>query len=112
MLARRPAGRPSMRRGSASTRGSSRVAATPPGPYLGQGGDAGDPPISPLRARQLEGPPPACIHTAECDPLRDEGAAYADRLERAGVRVSYRCHPGMIHLFYGLQALIPYAATA
>lgn len=80
--------------------------------YMGQGGDAGDPRISPLRAQHLEGLPPACIHTAECDPLRDEGAAYAERLERAGVRVSYRCHPGMIHLFYGLQALIPYAAAA
>lgn len=74
--------------------------------------DAGDPRVSPLRAERLEGLPAACIHTAECDPLRDEGAAYAERLERAGVRVRYRCHPGMIHLFYGLKAVIPYAATA
>jgi len=80
--------------------------------YVGERADADDPRISPLRAQRLEGLPTACIHTAECDPLRDEGAAYADRLERAGVRVNYRCHPGMIHLFYGLQALIPYAATA
>ena len=80
--------------------------------YMGEAGDAGDPRISPLRAQRLEGLPPACIHTAECDPLRDEGAAYAERLEGAGVRVSYRCHPGMIHLFYGLKAVIPYAATA
>ncbi|HEV2268331.1 MAG TPA: alpha/beta hydrolase [Steroidobacteraceae bacterium] len=80
--------------------------------YLDETVDAADPRISPLRAQRLEGLPPACIHTAECDPLRDEGAAYAERLERAGVRVSYRCHPGMIHLFYGLRAVIPYAATA
>ena len=80
--------------------------------YLDQTTNAGDPRVSPLRAQRLEGLPPACIHTAECDPLRDEGAAYAERLERAGVRVSYRCHPGMIHLFYGLKAVIPYAATA
>lgn len=80
--------------------------------YMGERVDAGDPRISPLRAQRLEGLPPACIHTAECDPLRDEGAAYADRLEQAGVRVNYRCHPGMIHLFYGLRGLIPYAATA
>jgi len=80
--------------------------------YVGERADANDPRISPLRAQRLEGLPTACIHTAECDPLRDEGAAYADRLERAGVRVHYRCHPGMIHLFYGLQALIPYVATA
>jgi len=80
--------------------------------YMGESVDATDPRISPLRAQHLEGLPTACIHTAEYDPLRDEGACYADRLERAGVRVNYRCHPGMIHLFYGLQALIPYAATA
>ena len=80
--------------------------------YLDEVVDASDPRVSPLRAQRLEGLPAACIHTAECDPLRDEGAAYAQRLERAGVRVSYRCHPGMIHLFYGLKAVIPYAATA
>lgn len=80
--------------------------------YVGEAADASDPRISPLRASRLEALPAACIHTAECDPLRDEGAAYAERLERAGVRVSYRCHPGMIHLFYGLKAVIPYAATA
>jgi acetyl esterase len=80
--------------------------------YVGAHVDTGDPRISPLRAQLLDGLPAACIHTAEYDPLRDEGAAYADRLERAGVRVQYRCHPGMIHLFYGLRALIPYAATA
>lgn len=80
--------------------------------YLDQAADTADPRISPLRAPRLEGLPAACIHTAECDPLRDEGAAYAQRLERAGVRVSYRCHPGMIHLFYGLKAEISYAATA
>jgi acetyl esterase len=80
--------------------------------YVGERAAADDPRISPLRAQHLEGLPTACIHTAECDPLRDEGAAYAQRLERAGVRVSYRCHAGMVHLFYALRALIPYAATA
>lgn len=80
--------------------------------YVGERAAADDPRISPLRAQRLEGLPAACIHTAECDPLRDEGAAYADRLDQAGVRVSYRCHPGMVHLFYALRALIPYATTA
>lgn len=80
--------------------------------YLDEAADAGDPRISPLRAQSVARLPAACIHTAECDPLRDEGAAYAERLQRAGVRVSYRCHPGMVHLFYGLKAAIPYAATA
>jgi len=78
--------------------------------YLGRGGDPADPRVSPLRARELGHLPPTCIHTAEFDPLRDEGREYAQRLERAGVRTLYRCHSGMIHLFYGMGALIPYAA--
>jgi acetyl esterase/lipase len=80
--------------------------------YLGEQAEPADPRISPLRAPRLEGLPPACIHTAECDPLRDEGAEYAARLEKAGVSASYRCHSGMIHLFYALGAVIPYGAEA
>jgi acetyl esterase len=80
--------------------------------FLGKNADPTDPRMSPLRAKHLEGLPAACIHTAECDPLRDEGAEYAARLEQAGVRASYRCHSGMIHLFYALGAVIPYAAEA
>jgi acetyl esterase/lipase len=80
--------------------------------YLASGVDATDPRVSPLRAPELSNLPPTCIHTAEFDPLRDEGLEYARRLEAAGVRVLYRCHSGMIHLFYGMGALIPYAATA
>jgi acetyl esterase/lipase len=44
--------------------------------------------------------------------LRDEGQAYADRLSQAGVKVKYTCHAGMIHLFYGMASVIPYARTA
>jgi acetyl esterase/lipase len=80
--------------------------------YLPPGVDRADPRVSPLRAAQLRGLPPTCVHTAEFDPLRDEGAAYVERLRSAGVASTYRCHPGMIHLFYGLGALIPYADTA
>jgi acetyl esterase len=80
--------------------------------YLPAGADRADPRVSPLRAAALRGLPPTCVHTAEYDPLRDEGAAYAERLRAAGVPSTYRCHPGMIHLFYGLGALIPYASTA
>jgi acetyl esterase len=64
--------------------------------------------ISPLRAPDLSGLPPAHIHTAEFDPLRDEGAAYADRLKACGVNVHYVCHTGMIHHFYALAESIPY----
>lgn len=80
--------------------------------YIGPDGDMADPRISPLRALDVRGLPPTCIHTAEFDPLCDEGRAYAERLERAGVRTLYRCHSGMIHLFYGMGGLIPYAAAA
>ena len=80
--------------------------------YLPPGVDRADPRVSPLRAAQLRGLPPTCVHTAEYDPLRDEGAAYAERLRAAGVSSTYRSHPGMIHLFYGLGAIVPYAETA
>jgi acetyl esterase len=80
--------------------------------YLPTGTDPADPRISPLRAADLSGLPPTIIHTAEFDPLRDEGSEYFSRLTQTGSAVSYTCHPGMIHLFYGLGAVIPYARTA
>ncbi len=80
--------------------------------YLGADGDPTHPRISPSRTADVSDLPPTCIHTAEFDPLRDEGAAFAARLQEAGVKTTYRCHSGMIHLFYGMGALIPYAATA
>ncbi len=80
--------------------------------YLPPGTDPADPRISPLRAPDLSGVPPTIIHTAEFDPLRDEGRNYFERLTDTGAAVSYTCHPGMIHLFYGLGAVIPYARTA
>ncbi len=80
--------------------------------YLRPSDDPADPRVSPLRAPTLEGLPPTCIHTAECDPLRDEGELYARRVAEAGVQVKYRCHAGMIHMFYGLGTLIPAAAKA
>jgi acetyl esterase len=79
---------------------------------LPAGMDAADPRISPLRAENLAGLPPTIIHTAECDPLRDEAVAYYSRLEHSGCALSYTCHPGMIHLFYGLGGVIPYARIA
>jgi acetyl esterase len=80
--------------------------------YARPGTDPADPRISPLRAPDIAGLPRTLIHTAEFDPLRDEGRDYFERLARAHSEVSYTCHPGMIHLFYGLGAVIPYARTA
>jgi acetyl esterase/lipase len=80
--------------------------------YLPPGTNPADPRISPLRAEDIGGMPRTLIHTAEFDPLRDEGRDYYERLTRAHAEVSYTCHPGMIHLFYGLGAVIPYARSA
>jgi len=60
----------------------------------------------------LSGHPPTLLHVAEYDPFRDEGLAYAARLEAAGVPVQTFVHSGMIHYFYALPRLIPYARTA
>jgi acetyl esterase len=80
--------------------------------YAPAGTDPADPRISPLRAGSLAGAPRTLIHTAEFDLVRDDGREYFERLRDAGTAVSYTCHPGMIHLFYGLGSVIPYASIA
>jgi acetyl esterase/lipase len=80
--------------------------------YLPAGVETSNPLVSPALADDLNGIPRTLIHTAEFDPLRDEGRNYFSSLTRARVEVSYTCHPGMIHLFYGLGSVIPYARTA
>jgi len=77
--------------------------------YLPDDADTADPRISPLRALNLKGLPTAIIHTAEFDPMRDEGNAYARRLLAAGVAVEHICHDGMIHNFHAMGAVLPQA---
>ena len=79
------------------------------GLYCPPGTDREGPRVSPLRARDLSGLPRAQVHTAEFDPMRDEGEAYADRLRTAGVKVEFTCHEGMIHNFYCMTGAIPRA---
>ena len=80
--------------------------------YLPPGVDPADPRVSPIRTPDLSGQPPTLLHTAEYDPLRDEGRDFAEALRRADVPVELTCHPGMIHHFLGLQTLLPPAAAA
>jgi acetyl esterase len=71
-----------------------------------------EPYASPLRAKDLSRLPPAHIVTAECDPLRDEGKAYATRLREAGVPTTYVEYAGMVHGFTGMATTIPLGRTA
>jgi len=80
--------------------------------YLESETDGENPLASPLRARDLSGLPSATILTAEYDPLRDEGRAYARRLEEAGVATTHTDYPGVFHGFFGMTAQIPRAQHA
>lgn len=81
------------------------------GQYLGDA-DGSDPDASPLRAPDLGGLPPAVVLVAGYDPLHDEGIAYAEGLEAAGVPTKLLPYDGTIHNFVRLAASIDAASRA
>lgn len=80
--------------------------------YLGKPAAARAPYNSPLHAEDLSGLPPAYVITAEYDPLRDEGEAYARRLSESGVSVRTRRYEGMIHGFVSMAGMLSQGAEA
>ena len=79
--------------------------------YLNSPADGGNTVFAVLRA-DLLGLPPTTLITADIDPLRSEGAAYAQKLLAAGVRVNYRNYPGVTHEFFGMGAVLDDAKQA
>lgn len=74
--------------------------------------DYTDPRLSPLLAVDLDGLPPTYVMLAGCDPLHDEGLAYAERLSEAGVDVTVADYPGLVHDFVLMLSVFPQAPEA
>jgi len=61
---------------------------------------------------QLAAIPPAKVVTAQIDPLRSQGQAYAEKLESAGVDVAYKNFNGVTHEFFGMASMVNEARSA
>jgi acetyl esterase len=79
--------------------------------YVNSMDELSDPRVSPLRASDLSGLPPAVIIVGALDPLRDEAVRYAERLSEAGVHVDLRIVPGF-HGFWLAPSVLPEAREA
>lgn len=82
------------------------------GHYLTNPADADDWRVTPARAKNLAGLPPALVITAEFDPLRDQGIAYADALAAAGNTVTATTYEGVFHGFFSMGAMLDRAKVA
>lgn len=71
--------------------------------YVPSGADLRHPRMSPLFGDSHADLPPALVVTAGFDPLRDEGRAYAEALQAAGVQTEYRCCEGLVHGFFSMS---------
>ena len=71
-----------------------------------------DPRFAPLEAPDVEGVCPALVLLAECDPVVDDGIAYADRLRMAGVTVDLEIYRGVTHDFMKMGRVLPEASQA
>ena len=80
--------------------------------YLGNGIGSLSPLASPLLAESVAGVAPAFVLTAEHDPLRDEGEAYAQKLVQSGNAVQVRRYTGTIHGFFMMQGILHVAREA
>ncbi len=82
------------------------------GHYLANAEDHANPYACPAYAKTLRGLPPAFVITAEFDPLRDEGEAYAARLRDEGVNVALKRYDGVTHGFFGMPTVLDISKRA
>ena len=80
--------------------------------YLADPADGANPYASPIRADSLAGLPPAAVHVAGYDPLRDEGIAYAHALRAAGGTAELQCYDGLVHGYLQMGAVAAGARQA
>jgi acetyl esterase len=80
--------------------------------YVSSAEEGRHPYASPMNAVSLAKLPPALVITAECDPLRDQGEAYARRLEQADVPVILKRYEGAMHVFFQMSGALDSGRTA